>query len=317
MTPRVAEPREHAADGEELPMKIVFVALALVLLAPTRAYAEDSQSLVPMKCKQEAKKGEASGFSPRAITLTRVIVRAQIPEYSLLKGQWQLGRQVDVLPAGACLAILDRSMVGQVQIWYSVKYKKDPNGLPRIGWIWGATEGIDAARYIGGDTEPQGPKPSASPTGGPRLSDWFVSNAYAQADIPADDLSSGVSEADMGASGPPPDAREGTARENLYAVPLLGVRVSFTAASAGILFLTMVVGMIAKAFWDATERKSVLPNMKKILRPILISPITFSAFWGALQIQQANAGFSLTAALYAFQIGFMWQHVLERRVAST
>jgi hypothetical protein len=76
----------------------------------------------------------------------------------------------------------------------------------------------------------------------------------------------------------------------------------------------MVLGMLAKAVWDETERGKLLPRRTNIVRPLLISPIAFSAFWGALQLQQGGAGFSVPAALYAFQIGFMWQHVLEKKL---
>ena len=34
-----------------------------------------------------------------------------------------------------------------------------------------------------------------------------------------------------------------------------------------------------------------------------------------MYVQQGSGGLSLTMALYAFQIGFMWQHVLEKRGA--
>ena len=54
--------------------------------------------------------------------------------------------------------------------------------------------------------------------------------------------------------------------------------------------------------------------LNKMFRPFLVSPIAFSAFWGPMYAQQNGGGLSLTMALYAFQIGFMWQHVLEKKV---
>ena len=76
----------------------------------------------------------------------------------------------------------------------------------------------------------------------------------------------------------------------------------------------MVAGMFAKTIWDQTQtgESLVLPSFVKVIRPLLISPIAFSAFWGPMYVQQGVKGLNLTLALYAFQIGFMWQHVLEK-----
>jgi hypothetical protein len=95
---------------------------------------------------------------------------------------------------------------------------------------------------------------------------------------------------------------------------VIGLTIKYSTLSTILLYFAMVIGMIAKAMWDQTEEGGrIFPPAAIILKPILISPITFSAFWGPLYVQQGNAGISLTSALYAFQIGFMWQHVLERR----
>jgi hypothetical protein len=83
------------------------------------------------KCTEKAIKG--LNFFPKAFTLTSVNVRSQIPEYSLLKGQWILGQFVDVLPPYTCLAITEKKEVGVIQIWYLVKYVKD--GKLRTGWV--------------------------------------------------------------------------------------------------------------------------------------------------------------------------------------
>lgn len=84
--------------------------------------------------------------------------------------------------------------------------------------------------------------------------------------------------------------------------------------SAMVLFVIMLSGMIAKAVWDQIGKDGKLwPPREKIVQPFLISPIAFSAFWGPMYVQQGGGGLSLTMALYSFQIGFMWQHVLEKK----
>jgi hypothetical protein len=72
--------------------------------------------------------------------------------------------------------------------------------------------------------------------------------------------------------------------------------------------------MVAKAIWDQTERGALIPSSVQLVRPVLISPIAFSTFSGAMYLQHEVVGLSLTAMLFAFQIGFMWQHVLEKKV---
>jgi len=67
--------------------------------------------------------------------------------------------------------------------------------------------------------------------------------------------------------------------------------------------------------YDAADDDDVIPSSVQLVRPVLISPIAFSTFSGAMYLQNQVIGLSLTAMLFAFQIGFMWQHVLEKKVS--
>lgn len=51
----------------------------------------------------------------------------------------------------------------------------------------------------------------------------------------------------------------------------------------------------------------------KLIRPIVVSPIVFSAFISLLYLKSQFIGFSVTYALLAFQIGFAWQQILEKK----
>ena len=264
----------------------------------------------PPNCSEKAIKG--LNFFPKAFTLTSVSVRAQIPDYSLLKGKWILGQLVDTLPSNTCLAIIEKKEVGVIQIWYLVKYLKDGN--LKSGWVWGGTKDVDDTKYIGGDKNPERKESKNSNFKVPSemySSGLFTNIVHAQADSPPGDSASQV-----GTSLAAPGVRDERAVEYYVKVPLLGWAISVAVFSAVVLFLAMVIGMFAKAFWDQTESGSILPSFVRILRPLLISPIAFSAFWTPMYIQQGGTGVSLTMALYAFQIGFMWQHVLEKKVSS-
>lgn len=257
---------------------------------------------------------KTAGFTPRAYSLSSMYVRAQVPEYSLLKGQWLLGQAVDTVPSGTCLDILEKKMIGVVQIWYSVQYRKGGQGQILRGWVWGGTQDVDDQRYIAGDRRPKAERPGEQ--GAVEGQDWksawnpFASIAYAQADVPPPTAGEpGEREATL----PPPVQADTSA--SLVVIPFTNWAVSLASASAVVLFLVMVAGMVAKAVWDQTETgKGLLPSRDKIVRPFLVSPIAFSAFWGPMYVQQGSGGLSLTMALYAFQIGFMWQHVLEKRL---
>ena len=294
---------------KSMPWKLTLTLVFLILLlspfpAPSQSQTEFP---VPVKCQNET----VGDFSPRAITLTSVNVRAQTPEYSYLKGEWILGRTVDVLPPNTCLAILNKEMVGVIQIWYQVQYRKPSNPVVHEGWVWGGTKDVDE-RYIGGDrrTPAERKERRSSSRELDEISSWVLGAGpvYAQVDSPPGNLSSLAQQGSQSVPAVPVERTDGE-------VPILGWSVSVGTASAIVLFLTMVAGMFAKTIWDQTQtgESLVLPSFVKVIRPLLISPIAFSAFWGPMYVQQGVKGLNLTLALYAFQIGFMWQHVLEKK----
>jgi len=266
----------------------------------------DKKKVLP-NCRNEANAN--LNFLPKAFTLASVNVRGQIPEYSILKGQYILGQLLDTLSPNTCLAILEKQEIGVIQIWYLVKYKKD--GEIKSGWIWGGTKDVDEERYIGGDKTPERRKDQRSflrALSELRSLNLFTSQAHAQTD-PIDKPSQD------GKTGSGIVTKEEKAVEYYWMIPILNLQMSVNTLSAILLFIAMVVGMFAKAVWDQPEGSNKLfPPREKIIRPFLISPIAFSAFWGPMYVQQGSAGISLTMILYAFQIGFMWQHVLEARL---
>lgn len=308
----------HDGELEETNMvtnalsKLALIILLVVLILsffPKSGQTQDKPQ-IPQKCLKEAKKNLE--FIPKAITRTSLNVRGQLPEYSILKGQWILGQTIDTLSPNTCIAIVERKDVGVIQIWYRVKYLK--NNQVRSGWVWGGTKDVDDTQYIGGDKTPeisgeqQGLSPHPLGITSMASLNFFSSAAYAQADFIPD---SGGQAAEGGAGISRLDEK---VVDYYVRVPLLGFVLSISTISAIILFAAMVVGMFAKAIWDQTEGGLIIPPLVKVVRPFLISPIAFSAFWGPMYLQQGSAGISLTAVLYAFQIGFMWQHILEKRL---
>lgn len=287
----------------------IVLGIALVLMAvsePSHAAKPQPRTLDCTR-QDDAKRG----FTPRAYTLTRIYVREKAPEYSFLKGQWILGDPIETLAPNTCLHIVKREEVGVIQIWYLVRYK-DAGGQIQSGWVWGGTANKDEGQYIGGQTQPlvEGQRFLDAPS---VLSAWlpFVSVAYAQGDTLPPVPSSSNDGATMLPKRPAADMSV-----YLVRIPVLGA-VNVGSISATILFVIMLCGMVAKAVWDQTDKGDTLwPPKGKIVRPLLVSPIAFSAFWGPMYVQQGSAGLSLTMALYAFQIGFMWQHVLEKRISS-
>ncbi len=251
-----------------------------------------------------------AGFAPRAFTLTSVYVRAKAPEYSFVKGQWVLGETQGILAPKTCLHVLRREEIGVIQVWYWVRYLDAARQI-RTGWVWAGTKDKDEGSYIGGDTTAQ-PMSSLLPPGRalPDPFAFFISDAHAQGDtLPPPATAAGETETML----PKPPVAD---MDYLVEVPVLGIRASVGTISAIVLFVIMVLGMIAKAVWDQIDIDGKLqPSKSKIIRPLLVSPIAFSAFWGPMYVQQGGGGLSLTMALYAFQIGFMWQHVLEKKVA--
>jgi len=272
---------------------IVRLQVFISILGPIAAVGSPP---VPVKCQREA--DPSAAFTPRAVTLRRINVRTTVPEYSLLRGQWESPPVIQIIEANTCLQVLERRLIGNIQIWYRVRYKASPLQV-RQGWVWGGTEGIDDTQYIGGDTTPEPTRPSRSV--GAR--EWWsiVAAAYAQGDTPpAAPQATGISSEPV------------AAQESFVDLPIIRWRIKLSTASTILLFLAMVLGMIAKAVWDQTENNRLLPTAVQLARPVLISPITFSAFLAAVYVERERVTVSLTSLLFAFQIGFMWQHVLER-----
>jgi len=287
-------------------LSLAIILLALHLCIPMARGQTVPETKIPPKCKKEA--DASSNFAPKAITLTSVNVRGQMPEYSITRGQYVMGQLLDTLPPDTCLAILEKQEIGVIQIWYLVKYKMD--GKIKSGWVWGGTKDVDEDRYIGGDKTPERQKDKRSFL--KNLSEihsliLFANLAHAQ----TDPVGRNISDVQTSVGTVPRDEKP---VEYYWKIPVLDWPMSVSAASAVFLFIAMLVGMFAKAVWDQPEGGKIIPPLVKIVRPFLISPIAFSAFWGPMYLQQGNAGISLTMALYAFQIGFMWQHVLEKKL---
>lgn len=291
---------------------VVRIALSgVVALLVQPAWPAQPASLIPVAAAPDCKAQDnaQAGFAPRAFALTSMYVRAKAPEYSFVKGQWVLGETQGVLAPGTCLHVLKREEIGVIQVWYWVRYL-DGGRQIRTGWVWAGTKNKDEGSYIGGDTAPRmtsrefPEEPVTDPLS------WFVSAAYAQGDTlppPA----SGQTDTML----PRPQVAD---MDYLVQIPLLGFQMSVGTISALVLFVIMLLGMIAKAIWDQIDTDGRLqPTKGKIIRPLLVSPIAFSAFWGPMYAQQGGGGLSLTMALYAFQIGFMWQHVLEKKVGGS
>jgi len=261
--------------------------------APEPSWSASSDS-VKMDCTSQADAN--AGFIPRAFTLVSMYVRTKVPEYSFVKGQYVLGDVQAVLPPNTCLQVLKRDYIGVIQVWFLVRYRDATNQV-QTGWVWGGTKNKDEGNYVGGEII--GAVPLDAPS---NLSAWsLLSVAYAQGDAPppSSTIVSGGSET--------------VVRDYLVELPVVGWEVSYSTISAIILFVVMLFGMVAKAIWDETGgERGRWPPWNKMLRPFLVSPITFSAFWGPMYLQ-SGGGFSLTMTLYAFQIGFMWQHVLEKK----
>lgn len=80
------------------------------------------------------------------------------------------------------------------------------------------------------------------------------------------------------------------------------------------LYFIMIVGMVAKYFYDAVGQGSKVDFQKwQFLKPILVSPIVFAAIYGG-----AGEDASLMLLLiFAFQNGFFWQTVLTKGLSQS
>lgn len=286
---------------------LLLIPLSGICAVPAYAVKPESPTSEPSTVDCAKLADPQREYDPQAYTLSSMYMRDKAPEYSIVKGQWILGEVKGIVAAGTCLHILKREVIGVVQIWYLVRYL-DAAKKVRNGWVWGGTKGKDEGSYIGGNTNPMIKKGE-----GPVEQPWvagilgiFIPAAYAQSDV----LPPSGTGFDETVVLKPPVA----SMEYLVELPLVGWEVSVGSISAVVLFLVMLSGMVAKAIWDETGGdRWQWPSANKLLRPFLVSPIAFSAFWGPMYIQQGSGGLSLTMTLYAFQIGFMWQHVLEKK----
>jgi hypothetical protein len=286
---------------------VVLCVFVLSGVCPVRVQAAQTDPPKP-NCANAA--DPQNNFTPQAYTLASMYVRDKAPEYSFVKGQWILGEAQGILASGTCLHVLKREEVGLIQVWYWVRYQDSTRQI-RAGWVWGGTKDKDEGSYIGGNTTPVLKSDLLN-------EETWIANAlaivipaaYAQSDaLPPPTASSPSNSSEMLIAAPPT-----AGMEYLVQLPIVGLRMSVGSLSAIVLFAVMLCGMVAKTIWDETGGDNWRwPRVNKLFRPFLVSPIAFSAFWGPMYIQQGGGGLSLTMTLYAFQIGFMWQHVLEKK----
>lgn len=78
------------------------------------------------------------------------------------------------------------------------------------------------------------------------------------------------------------------------------------------LFVAMVVGMVAKAFYDNIVKNERPPSVNwalflrpEIALPLIVSPMIFGAIYGFLKDNPSNIG----ALIFAFQNGFFWKTI--------
>lgn len=212
-------------------------------------------------------------------------VRAKAPEYSFVKGNWVLGETQGILPPNSCLDILKREEIGVIQIWFWVRYLDAARQI-RTGWVWGGTKNKDEGSYVGGDTAPHATSrhfPDTPPVTDPLA--LLASAAYAQGDtLPPPATARDESEVAL----PKPPVVD---MDYLVALPILNFQMTVGTISALVLFAVMLMGMMAKAVWDQIDTDGMLqPTRGRIVRPLLVSPIAFSAFWGPMYVQQGGGG---------------------------
>jgi hypothetical protein len=74
------------------------------------------------------------------------------------------------------------------------------------------------------------------------------------------------------------------------------------------LFLSMILGMISHYFFHEFEKVRFEFKFKKMIRPLLISPIVFSSIY---YISNESKEITLLLYLFSFQNGFFWQTILD------
>lgn len=113
----------------------------------------------------------------------------------------------------------------------------------------------------------------------------------------------------------PPDAGIPAVAEGL---PGGDVALGDQLTAYGPLFVLMLAGMLAKAFFDYLDGAAsgtLKAHLRHAASGILISPIVFLGFLSAGQFSGTSRTF-LVLALFAFQNGFFWQTVLSRATGS-
>jgi ABC-type molybdate transport system permease subunit len=96
-------------------------------------------------------------------------------------------------------------------------------------------------------------------------------------------------------------------------IPLFGNIDIQIIAGIG-LYIILVIGMIAKTIYDQSENEKIVIKLNKLIRPVVVSPIVFGSYISLIFLKDQYVGFSITTALLAFQIGFSWQQVLEKKI---
>ena len=90
--------------------------------------------------------------------------------------------------------------------------------------------------------------------------------------------------------------------------------LSIQVVSAILLYLALILGMIARVIFDQTRNgRKLTIKAWKILHPLMASPVVFLAFLGILYIPGKSVGINITTALLAFQIGFTWEKLFEKK----
>ncbi len=198
--------------------------------------------------------------------------------------------------------------------WSQVAYRPNPKSPWRFGWImreqWqeaqssGAAKGPVAWRGQGDanlmpamyvSPSPANAATEAPPQAPPDPNDDMVAAAAAASPtVP---------------SAPTAPTVPGSAADTTPVSAPLGDQ----ALLYGPLFIAMVLGMLAKAIFDALDehRPSWREHLKQGAMAIVVSPMVFLGFITAGQFS-GNSQTFLVLALFAFQNGFFWQTVLTR-----
>jgi len=78
----------------------------------------------------------------------------------------------------------------------------------------------------------------------------------------------------------------------------------------GFLFIVMLIGMASKYIFDELDKEEFKFNIRKFIKPMFVSPMVFMGVISQLN-EVAMSGFIVYA--FAFQNGFFWQSVLEKK----